>query len=419
MPKGVLLIGAPGTGKTLLARAVAGEAGVPFFNISGSEFIEMFVGVGAARVRELFEQAREYAPCMIFIDELDAIGRARGGTQMLGGHDEREQTLNQLLTEMDGFDPSLGVVVMAATNRPEILDRALLRAGRFDRQIVIDRPNLEERLEILTLHAQHLVIDPQINLRVVAQRSAGLVGADLANICNEAAILAVRDHADHITMRHFESAIDRVLAGPEKKSIVLSLDEKERVACHEAGHALVSALLPNAQPVQKVSIIPRGAGVLGYTLQLPVEERFISTESELQVQLSVLMAGRKAEFLKFGNYSNGAKNDLELASMLARKMICEWGMSPKLGPVTLGHGLRLKYLEVQEAEQQNYSDQTARCIDQEIKTLLLNAEDSAGKLLELNRPLLDEITRLLIKEEVLEGQRITRMASKEARSLEA
>lgn len=256
MPKGVLLIGAPGTGKTLLARAVAGEAGVPFFNISGSEFIEMFVGVGAARVRELFEQAREHAPCMIFVDELDAIGRARGGPHTLGGHDEREQTLNQLLTEMDGFDPSVGVVVMAATNRPEILDRALLRAGRFDRQIIVDRPGLQDRQEILELHARRLVLDTHVDLRVLAQRTAGLVGADLANICNEAAIMAVRDHSDCIGMEHLESAIDRVLAGPEKKSLVLTLDEKERVACHESGHALVAALLPDAQPLHKVSIIP-------------------------------------------------------------------------------------------------------------------------------------------------------------------
>lgn len=419
MPKGVLLIGAPGTGKTLLARAVAGEAGVPFFNISGSEFIEMFVGVGAARVRELFDQAREHAPCMIFVDEIDAIGRARGGPRMFGGHDEREQTLNQLLTEMDGFDPSVGVVVMAATNRPEILDRALLRAGRFDRQIVVDRPGLEDRLEILTLHAQRLVLDTQINLRTVAERTAGLVGADLANICNEAAILAVRDHADCITMKHLESAIDRVLAGPEKKSLVLKQDEKQRVACHEAGHALVAAVLPNAQPVQKVSIIPRGSGVLGYTLQLPFEDRFLSTEAELRVQLSVLMAGRKAEHLRFGNYSNGAKNDLESATCLARKMVCEWGMSPHLGPVTLGKWQRLRYLEPDGTEEKNYSDQTAEHIDQEIKALLLAAENSAGKLLVLHQKALEEIMGILIEQEVIDGSTILQLVKREVDVLKA
>jgi len=413
MPKGVLLIGAPGTGKTLLARAVAGEAGVPFFNISGSEFIEMFVGVGAARVRELFEQAREHAPCMIFIDELDAIGRSRGGAHLFGGHDEREQTLNQLLTEMDGFDPSVGVVVMAATNRPEILDRALLRSGRFDRQIIVDRPGLEDRLEILTLHARKLVLDSQINFRVVAQRTAGLVGADLANICNEAAILAVRDHADRIAMKHLEAAIDRVLAGPEKKSLVLTLEEKERVACHEAGHALVAALLPHAQPVQKVSIIPRGSGVLGYTLQLPFEERFLSTEPELLDQLSVLMAGRKAEHLKYGNYSNGAKNDLESATTLARKMVCEWGMSPNLGPVTLGKWQRLRYLEPEGTEERNYSDPTAQRIDQEIKSLISHAEDNAATLIVTHRKALDGIMTILIGQEVIDGQTITQLVKRE------
>lgn len=406
MPKGVLLIGAPGTGKTLLARAVAGEAGVPFFNISGSEFIEMFVGVGAARVRELFEQAREHAPCMIFVDEIDAIGRSRGGVQGFGAHDEREQTLNQLLSEMDGFDPSVGVIVMAATNRPEILDRALLRAGRFDRQIVVDRPGLADRLEILKLHARRLVLDEHVDLALVAQRTAGLVGADLANICNESAILAVRDHVDCIDMKHLEAAVDRVLAGPEKKSLVLTLGEKERVACHEAGHAIVAALLPNAQPVQKVSIIPRGSGVLGYTLQLPVEERFLSTEPELQNQMAVLMAGRKAEFLKFGNYSNGARNDLESATILARKMICEWGMSPTLGPVTLETWQRLKYLEAEGTAERNYSEQTAERIDQEIRTLLSNAEDVAGKILTLHHDVWKEIMQILIRHEVIEGQTI-------------
>jgi cell division protease FtsH len=283
----------------------------------------------------------------------------------------------------------------------------------------VDRPGLEDRLEILTLHAQRLVLDTQINLRVVAQRTAGLVGADLANICNEAAILAVRDHADRITMKHLESAIDRVLAGPEKKSLVLTQDEKQRVACHEAGHALVAAVLPNAQPVQKVSIIPRGSGVLGYTLQLPFEERFLSTEAELQVQLSVLMAGRKAEHLKFGTYSNGAKNDLESATALARKMVCEWGMSPQLGPVTLGKWQRLRYLEPEGTEERNYSDHTAQRIDQEIKALLLAAEDSAGKLLVFHQKALEEMMSILIEQEVIDGQTIMQLVKREVNALKA
>ncbi|MDD5413054.1 MAG: ATP-dependent zinc metalloprotease FtsH, partial [Methylobacter sp.] len=332
MPKGVLIVGPPGTGKTLLARAVSGEAQVPFFNISGSEFIELFVGVGAARVRELFVQARSKAPCIIFIDELDAIGRSRGGPVVMGGHDEREQTLNQLLTELDGFDTSVGVVVMAATNRPEILDKALLRAGRFDRQIIVDKPDLQDRIEILKLHTKAMTLAKDIDLTVVAKRTPGLVGADLANIANEAAIMATRIGHDKVEREDFEAAIDRILAGPEKKNRVLTPDEKRRVAYHEAGHAMVAEHVPTGQPVHKVSIIPRGVAALGFTLQLPVEEKFLSTEDELKDQIAILMGGRMAEEIALGGISSGAQNDLEKASEIARNMVCSLGMSKKMGP---------------------------------------------------------------------------------------
>ncbi len=406
MPKGVLLVGPPGTGKTLLARAVAGEAGVPFFNIGGSEFIEMFVGLGAARVRELFEQARQKAPCIIFIDELDAIGRSRGGPVVMGGHDEREQTLNQLLTEMDGFDPSVGVVVMAATNRPEILDRALLRAGRFDRQIVVDKPSLDDRVEILALHTRHMKLGSDIDLRVLAQRTPGFVGADLANVANEAAIIAVRENRDSIAMQDFESAIDRVLAGPEKKSRVLSDAEKRRVAYHEAGHALVAASVPTGEPVHKVSIIPRGASALGYTLQLPVEEKFLSTEHELRDQIAILLGGRTAESLVFGDVSSGAQNDLERASEIARAMICQLGMSKSLGPVTYGKRQRLAYLGVEGMEERNFSDDTARVIDEEVKDIVEEGQRRAAEILNAARPVLNRIAELLQAKEVVSGDEI-------------
>jgi cell division protease FtsH len=409
MPKGVLLVGPPGTGKTLLARAVAGEAGVPFFNISGAEFIELFVGVGAARMRDLFEQARQQAPCMIFIDELDAIGRARGGPLIMGGHDEREQTLNQLLTEMDGFDPSGGVVVMAATNRPEILDRALLRAGRFDRQIVVDKPGLEDRVAILQLHSQPLTLVQDINLRIVAQRTPGLVGADLANICNEAAIIAVRENAVAIRLQDFEAAIDRIMAGPEKKSLTLSETEKHRVACHEAGHALVAEIVPTGEPVHKVSIIPRGAAALGFTLQLPVEEKFLSTEPEMKDQLAILLAGRSAEDLVFGDVSSGAHNDLEKASAIARAMVCELGMSRRLGPLTYGKRQQLAYLGVEGAEERNFSDETAQLIDNEVRDLIEEAQQRAIGILTEYRATLDAITRELQAREVMDGEAVKAM----------
>lgn len=401
MPKGVLLVGPPGTGKTLLARAVSGEAQVPFFHISGSEFIELFVGVGAARVRDLFEQARQKAPCIIFIDELDAIGRSRGGPTMIGGHDEREQTLNQLLTEMDGFDPSAGVVVMAATNRPEILDKALLRGGRFDRQIIVDKPDLQDRIEILKLHTKVLTLADDIDLSVVAKRTPGLVGADLANIANESAIIATRIGHERITMNDFEAAIDRVLTGPEKKNRALNTEEKRRVAFHEAGHALVAEKVPTGQPVHKISIIPRGISALGFTLQLPVEERFLSTEEELKDQLTILLGGRMAEQLVLGNISTGAQNDLEKATEIARNMVCYLGMSDKLGPLTYGKRQQLQFLQTDVAEQRNYSEETARLIDSETKQLVENAQSRARVILTENRAVLDKLAALLQEKEVV------------------
>jgi cell division protease FtsH len=411
MPKGVLLVGTPGTGKTLLARAVAGEAGVPFFNISGSEFIEMFVGVGAARVRDLFEQARQKAPCIIFIDELDAIGRSRGGPVVMGGHDEREQTLNQLLTEMDGFDPSVGVVVMAATNRPEILDKALLRSGRFDRQIVVDKPSLEDRVAILKLHTKDIKIAKDVDLKVVAQRTPGLVGADLANIANEAAIIAVRDNQKAVAARHFEAAIDRVLTGPEKKSRTLNEPEKKRVAYHESGHALVAMNIPNAEPIHKVSIIPRGAAALGYTLQLPVEEKFLSTEDDLKGQIAILLGGRTAEALVLGTVSSGAQNDLERASDIARAMVCQFGMSPAMGPQTFGRRERLAYLGVEGNEERNFSEETARAIDAEVKALLAEGQKRAEQILTSQRHALDALAQLLQTKEVVSGDEIRKLVS--------
>ncbi len=401
MPKGVLLVGPPGTGKTLLARAVSGEAKVPFFNISGSEFIELFVGVGAARVRELFEQARSKAPCIIFIDELDAIGRSRGGPMIMGGHDEREQTLNQLLTEMDGFDTSVGVVVMAATNRPEVLDKALLRAGRFDRQIVVDKPDLQDRIEILKLHTKAMTLAENIDIAIVAKRTPGLVGADLANIANEAAIMATRVDHNKVEMEDFEAAIDRILAGPEKKNRVLNPQEKRRVAYHEAGHALVAEHVPTGQPVHKISIIPRGVSALGFTLQLPVEEKFLSTEPELKDQIAILLGGRMAEEIVLGSPSTGAQNDLEKASDIARNMVCSLGMSKKLGPLTYGKRQQLQFLETEVSEYRNYSDETARIIDTEIMELVGEGEIRAREIITKNSVILERLANLLQEKEVI------------------
>ena len=407
MPKGVLLVGSPGTGKTLLARAVSGEAKVPFFNISGSEFIELFVGVGAARVRELFEQARSKAPCIIFIDELDAIGRSRGGPVVMGGHDEREQTLNQLLTEMDGFDTSVGVVVMAATNRPEVLDKALLRAGRFDRQIVVDKPDLQDRIEILKLHTKAMTLAKNIDLAVVAKRTPGLVGADLANITNEAAIMAVRVGHNQVEMEDFEAAIDRILAGPEKKNRVLNPEEKRRVAYHEAGHAMVAEHVPTGQPVHKISIIPRGVSALGFTLQLPVEEKFLSTENELKDQIAILLGGRMSEEIILGSISTGAQNDLEKASDIARSMVCSLGMSKKLGPLTYGKRQQLQFLETEVSEYRNYSDETARIIDMEVMALVQEGETRAREIITANRSALEKLANLLQEKEVVNREEMT------------
>ncbi len=409
MPKGILLVGAPGTGKTLLARAVAGEAEVPFFNISGSEFIEMFVGVGAARVREMFEQARTKAPCIIFIDEIDAIGRARGAGPVMGGHDEREQTLNQLLTEMDGFDPSTGVVVMAATNRPEILDKALLRAGRFDRQIVVDKPDLQARVEILKLHTRNMKLGADVDLHTVAARTPGFVGADLANIANEAAIRAVRENHDEITMKDFEAAIDRVIAGPEKRHRVLNAAEKRRIAYHESGHALVAETVPTGEPVHKVSIIPRGVAALGFTLQLPVEEKFLTTESEYKDQLAILLGGRVSEEIEFGDVSSGAQNDLERAAQIARAMVTRLGMSKKLGPLTYGRRNTLQYLGIEEHEERNYSEATAQLIDEEVKGLVEEGHQRALDILSGLRPVLNDLAAILEKKEVLSGDDVQQL----------
>ncbi|MGZ8921878.1 MAG: ATP-dependent zinc metalloprotease FtsH [Methylosarcina sp.] len=412
MPKGILLVGLPGTGKTLLARAVSGEAGVPFFNISGSEFIELFVGVGAARVRELFDQARNKAPCIIFIDELDAIGRSRGGPVVMGGHDEREQTLNQLLTEMDGFDTSVGVIVMAATNRPEVLDKALLRAGRFDRQIIVDKPDLQDRIEILKLHTKRLTMAQDIDISVIAKRTPGLVGADLANIANEAAILATRNGHDKVEMSDFEAAIDRILAGPEKKNRVLTPDEKRRVAYHEAGHALVAESVPTGQPVHKISIIPRGVSALGFTLQLPGEEKFMSTEDELKDQIAILLGGRTAEQVMLGTISTGAQNDLEKASEIARRMVCSLGMSKKLGPLTYGKRQQLQFLETDLSESRNYSDVTARLIDTEVIDIVQEGEARALKIITDNKASLEKLANLLQEKEAINREEMMALLSK-------
>jgi cell division protease FtsH len=414
MPKGALLVGPPGTGKTLLARAVAGEAGVPFFSISGSEFIELFVGVGAARVRELFEQARQKAPCIIFIDELDAVGGARGIGPGLGGHDEREQTLNQLLAEMDGFDPSTGVVVMAATNRPEILDKALLRAGRFDRQIVVDKPDLVDRAAILRLHTRDMKLGTDVDLRVVAQRTPGFVGADLANIANEAAIRAVRHGHAAVSMPDFEEAIDRVIAGPEKKHRVLNAEEKHRVAVHESGHTLVAMTVPTGEPLHKVSIIPHGVAALGYTLQLPVEEKFLSTEQQFKDQLAILLAGRVAEELVLGDASSGAQNDLEHASVIARTMVTQLGMSQKLGPLTYGRRQRLAFLGVEGEEERNFSEDTARIIDAEARTLIEEGQRRAREILSARRAALNSLAAALTEHEVMDREQVERLLREQA-----
>ncbi len=402
-PKGVLLVGAPGTGKTLLARAVAGEAGVPFFSTTGSEFVEMFVGVGASRVRDLFEQAKHRAPCIVFVDELDAIGRARGGLATLGTNEEREQTLNQLLVEMDGFEAGQGVVLIAATNRPELLDAALVRAGRFDRQVVVDRPDVRGREAILGVHARRVTLDAGVDLHVVAQRTPGMVGADLANIVNEAALCAARRDASSVTLGDFEDAIDRIQLGLKKRARPMNAKERERIAYHEAGHALVALSVEHADPVHRVTIIPRTIGALGATLQLPTEDRYLVTESELADQLCVMLGGRVAEELSLNEASNGAQNDLERATEIARQMVCRFGMSEKLGAVALGRSQSLRFLDSPfGSDERNYSEETARAIDREVRSIIDVAKGRAEAILVARRPALDRIARELLVRETLD-----------------
>ncbi len=402
IPKGVLIIGAPGTGKTLLAKAVAGEAGVPFLSISGSEFVEMFVGVGAARVRDLFAQAEQRAPCIIFIDELDALGKARG-VSGIGGHDEREQTLNQLLVQMDGFDTKNGVIIMAATNRPEILDPALLRPGRFDRHVAVDRPDVKGREQILKVHTRNVTLGPDVNLEVIAAKTAGFVGADLANIVNEAALHAARLDKTAVEMRDFDDAIDRVIGGLEKRNRVMNPLEKETVAYHESGHALIAESRPHADRVSKISIIPRGIAALGFTQQLPTEDRYLLKRSELLDRLDVLLGGRVAEELVYGDVSTGAQNDLQRATDMARHMVAQYGMSERLGQATF-EVPQQAYLNVADGPVPRgaYSERTARIIDEEVSKLLEEAHERVRRTLTQKRAVLDELARLLLKQEVVE-----------------
>ncbi len=415
IPKGVLLVGPPGTGKTLLARAVAGEADVPFFFLSGSEFVEMFVGVGASRVRDLFEQAKEKAPCIVFIDELDAIGKTRAGnTGFLSGHDEREQTLNQLLAEMDGFDSSKGVIIMAATNRPEVLDAALLRAGRFDRQVVVDKPDVRGREAILIVHARNVKLAPSVDLHVLAARTPGMAGADLANIINEAALLAARKGKDAVDMADLEEAVDRVVGGLERKSRVLSEKERDIVAHHEIGHALVASSLPNADPVHKVTIIPRGVAALGATYQLPLEDRYLLTRSEIEDRIAVLLGGRVAEEIIYGEVSTGAHNDLERGTELARLMVMQYGMSEALGPMTFGGGQQSMFLRGSGLPQEReYSEESARRIDSETRAIIDRIYDRVRDLLTARKRVLVEAAAELKQKETLEGDRLRELLAGE------
>ena len=406
IPRGVLLFGPPGAGKTLLARAVAGEAGVPFYSISGSDFVEMFVGVGAARVRDLFEQAKQTAPAIVFIDEIDAVGRHRGAG-LGGGHDEREQTLNQLLVEMDGFDQRTAVILMAATNRPDILDPALLRPGRFDRHITVDRPDLEGRKAILRVHARGKPWGEGVDLDIIARRTPGFTGADLANVINEAALLAARWSKTTIGMKEIEEAIDRVMAGPERKTRAMSDREKRMIAYHEGGHALVSHVLPNTDPVHKISVIPRGRA-LGYTLTLPEEDKFLMTREELVDELAMLLGGRVAEELIVGDITTGAANDIERATKVAKQMVTEYGMSDVIGPLTLGQKQHEIFLGRDYTAQPDYSDQVAFEIDSEIRRLIDEAHDEALEILQENRPKLDELAAILVERETMEREEVER-----------
>jgi cell division protease FtsH len=401
IPKGLLLVGPPGTGKTLISRAVAGEAGVPFFSISGSEFVEMFVGVGASRVRDLFEQAKRNSPCIVFVDEIDAVGRQRGAG-LGGSHDEREQTLNQILVEMDGFDTNTNVIVIAATNRPDVLDPALLRPGRFDRQIVLDRPDIRGRLAILNVHAKGKPLDASITLETLARQTPGFSGADLANLLNEAAILAARRNKRRIGMSELEEAIDRVVAGPARKSRIISEREKAITAYHEVGHALVARMLPNTDPVHKVSIVARGqAG--GFTMLLPTEDRYLWSKPQFEDTLAYALGGHAAELIIFGEVTTGASNDIERVTKIARSMVTEYGMSSRIGPVALGHKEELVFLGRDFGEQRNYSEQTAREIDEEVRRIVQEAFEKAYNILSQNKTRLIMISERLIKEETLEG----------------
>jgi len=407
IPRGILLVGSPGTGKTLLAKAIAGEAKVPFYSISGSEFVEMFVGVGAARVRDLFEQAKRNAPCIVFMDEIDAVGRHRGAG-LGGGHDEREQTLNQILSEMDGFDSNTNVIVLAATNRPDILDPALLRPGRFDRHIVVDLPDINGRKAILEVHAKDKPLAKEVNLEIIAKETPGFSGADLANLINEAAILAARHKRKDISLKELEEASERIIAGPEKKSRVISQREKEIIAHHESGHALTARMLPNADPVHKISIIARGA-MGGWTRFLPTEDRHLWTRSQFDDRLAVSLGGRAAEEISFGEITTGAQNDLAEATKLARRMVTEYGMSDKLGPRTFGQRQELVFLGREISEQRDYSDKTAQEIDEEVHNIIQRAYNTAKKILTKNKVKLKEIAEQLIAHETLEEEEINKL----------
>ncbi|MDV3350499.1 ATP-dependent zinc metalloprotease FtsH [Leptothoe sp. LEGE 181152] len=411
IPKGVLLVGPPGTGKTLLAKAVAGEAGVPFFSISGSEFIELFVGVGSSRVRDLFDQAKKQAPCIVFIDELDAIGKSRASGGFYGGNDEREQTLNQLLTEMDGFSADDNtIIVLAATNRPETLDQALLRPGRFDRQVLVDRPDLKGREAILKIHAQEVKLGDDVNLNAIATRTPGFAGADLANLVNEAALLAARNNRQAVLQTDFAEAIERVVAGLEKKSRVLNAKEKEIVAYHEVGHAMVGSLMEGGGQVEKISIIPRGMAALGYTLQLPTEDRFLRSSDELKGQIATLLGGRSAEEVVFGSITTGAANDLQRATEVAEQMVTTYGMSDVLGPLAYDKGQQSSFLDSgMPNARRNMSEETARAIDAEVKGLVEAAHEQALTILRTNRDLLESISQQLLAEEVIEGDTLREM----------
>ena len=407
IPKGVLLVGPPGTGKTLLARAVAGESNVPFYSISGSDFVEMFVGVGASRVRDLFKKAKESSPAIIFIDEIDAVGRMRGAG-LGGGHDEREQTLNQLLVEMDGFESNQGVILMAATNRPDVLDPALLRPGRFDRQVIVDRPDLDGRTQILKVHSKDKPLVKNIDLKTIAKQTPGFTGADLANLLNESALLAARRNKKTISNTDIENSIDRVLAGPEKKSRLMSEEEKKIIAYHETGHALVGWALPNADPIHKVTIIPRGRA-LGYTQALPESEKYLSSKAELKDRLAMLMGGRVAEELVFKDPTTGASNDIEKATDIARRMVMEFGMSDKLGPMLFGKGSNEVFLGRDYGRQQDYSDEVASSIDDEVKILLNDAHITAGKILKKFKKQMDAMVDILMEKETIDREEVAKV----------